>query len=66
MPQHHSLITLKALTVLYIAVFIFAGIEPVSRAVWVAEIIPVIVVLGIIWWVARHYVFSNTVARRRK
>lgn len=60
MSHHHSLITLKALTVLYIAVFIFAGIEPVSRAVWVAEIIPVIAVLGIIWWVARHYVFSNT------
>ncbi|EGU33931.1 hypothetical protein VII00023_17399 [Vibrio ichthyoenteri ATCC 700023] len=51
---------LTLLTLLYTLVFLFSAIEPVSRPVWFAEIIPAIGVLGLIWWVTRHYTFSNT------
>ena len=52
--------TLMFLSLIYSAVFIFAAISPVSRAVWVAEIIPVVGVLGIIWWLSKSFAFSKT------
>ncbi|MDA0148488.1 DUF2238 domain-containing protein [Vibrio sp. LaRot3] len=51
---------LKILTALYSLVFVFAAIEPVSRAVWIAEIIPVVIAVAIIWWMSRSFVFSKT------
>lgn len=51
---------LVSLTALYIAVFLFSAIEPASRAVWVAEIIPAVGILSVIWWISRSYRFSNT------
>ncbi|CAH0529583.1 DUF2238 domain-containing protein [Vibrio hippocampi] len=50
---------LVALSAFYCAVFAFSAIEPSSRAVWIAEIIPAIGILVIIWWVSRHFTFST-------
>ncbi len=52
--------TLLALTLVYIALFIFCAIEPASRAVWFAEIIPVVGFVLIIWRLSMHYTFSHT------
>ncbi|WP_375749857.1 DUF2238 domain-containing protein [Vibrio sp. HN007] len=53
--------TLTALLLVYLGVFIFAAIEPVSRAVWVAEILPAVGIVGIILLVTRFFfVFSKT------
>ena len=52
--------TLMLLSALYSIVFVFSAISPTSRAVWVAEILPVVGVLGIIWWVSRSFAFSKT------
>lgn len=51
---------LFALCIAYFAVFLFSSIEPLSRAVWVAEIIPALGILGIILLVSRYYMFSRT------
>jgi len=59
MPSNKSTV-LYWLTALYSIVFIFSAIEPSSRAVWIAEIIPAVGVLAVIWWVSRSYRFSNT------
>ncbi|NVJ58061.1 MAG: DUF2238 domain-containing protein [Vibrionaceae bacterium] len=59
MPSNKSSV-LYWLTALYSIVFIFSAIEPSSRAVWIAEIIPAVGVLAVIWWVSRSYRFSNT------
>lgn len=59
MPSNKSPV-LYWLTALYSIVFIFSAIEPSSRAVWIAEIIPAVGVLAVIWWVSRSYRFSNT------
>ena len=42
--------SLLLLTALYLAVFLFSAIQPSSRAVWVAEIIPAVGILAGIWW----------------
>jgi len=52
--------TLKNLSLGYIAIFIFAAISPVSRAVWVAEIIPVVLFLGLVWWISIKQPLSKT------
>lgn len=59
MPSNKSPV-LYWLTALYSIVFIFSAIEPSSRAVWIAEIIPAVGVLAVIWWLSRSYRFSNT------
>ncbi|UUM32606.1 DUF2238 domain-containing protein [Vibrio japonicus] len=59
MPNSKSPL-LTSLTALYMAVFIFSAIEPASRAVWVAEIIPAVGILSVIWWISCSYRFSNT------
>ncbi|GAB2650165.1 DUF2238 domain-containing protein [Vibrio panuliri] len=60
MDNKRSLTTLTLLTLAYSAVFVFSAIEPMSRAVWIAEIIPVVLALGIIWVLSINYKFSNT------
>ncbi|WP_341662690.1 DUF2238 domain-containing protein [Vibrio sp.] len=48
------------LTLIYAAVFVFSAISPASHAVWVAEIIPAIVILFLIWMISKQFKFSNT------
>ncbi len=48
------------LTMAYFAVFLFSAVEPFSRAVWIAEILPAAGILATIWWVSRSFRFSNT------
>lgn len=52
--------TLKLLTVFYGCVLLFSAIEPASRAVWVAEITPAILILACIILLSRSYEFSRT------
>ena len=44
----------------YFIIFLFSAIEPFSRAVWIAEIIPAIAILLLIGWFSCHYSFSKT------
>ncbi|EHR0571252.1 DUF2238 domain-containing protein [Vibrio parahaemolyticus] len=52
--------TLLGLTIFYAIVFLFSALEPSSRAVWFAEIIPAIGILIGIWAISIRYQFSNT------
>ncbi|HCG8478101.1 TPA: DUF2238 domain-containing protein [Vibrio parahaemolyticus] len=52
--------TLLGLTIFYAIVFLFSALEPSSRAVWFAEIIPAIGILIAIWTISIRYQFSNT------
>lgn len=52
--------TLKFLTAIYSAVFLFSVIDPSSIHVWLAEIVPAVAILAIIWWLSQRYVFSHT------
>ncbi|EPI5806475.1 DUF2238 domain-containing protein [Vibrio parahaemolyticus] len=52
--------TLLGLTIFYAIVFLFSELEPSSRAVWFAEIIPAIGILIAIWAISIRYQFSNT------
>ncbi|MDW1898948.1 DUF2238 domain-containing protein [Vibrio sp. Vb1337] len=52
--------TLLGLTIFYAIVFLFSALEPNSRAVWFAEIIPAIGILVSIWAISIRYQFSNT------
>ncbi|MBS9954746.1 DUF2238 domain-containing protein [Vibrio alginolyticus] len=52
--------TLLGLTIFYAIVFLFSALEPNSRAVWFAEIIPAISILVAIWAISIRYQFSNT------
>lgn len=45
---------------LYALIFTFSAIEPSSRAVWIAEVIPAVAILAIILLVSRTFTFSNT------
>ncbi|WP_194437658.1 DUF2238 domain-containing protein [Vibrio fluminensis] len=60
MTPNSNLKTLTLLTLVYSVIFVFSAIEPVSRAVWIAEIIPVVGALGIIWWLSIDFQFSKT------
>jgi len=44
---------------LYVAVFAICAISPYDRAVWWAENIPVMIVVGALVWLAPGYRFSN-------
>lgn len=48
--------TLAAVFVVYFAVL---AIDPVSRAVWIAEVIPVVIVFGLLVVTNRRFRFSN-------
>lgn len=52
--------TLLGLTIFYAIVFLFSALEPCSRAVWFAEIVPAIGILIAIWALSIRYQFSNT------
>ncbi|MFN1648932.1 DUF2238 domain-containing protein [Vibrio rotiferianus] len=52
--------TLLGLTIFYAIVFLFSALEPSSRAVWFAEIVPAIGILIAIWVLSIRYQFSNT------
>ncbi|MFH4853764.1 DUF2238 domain-containing protein [Vibrio diabolicus] len=52
--------TLLGLTIFYAIVFLFSALEPNSRAVWFAEIIPAIGILVAILAISIRYQFSNT------
>ncbi|PWI32216.1 DUF2238 domain-containing protein [Vibrio albus] len=52
--------TFKSLFCLFIGVFIFSTIDPHSWAVWVAEIIPVLIGILCIILISRHFSFSRT------
>lgn len=48
------------LTLVYLPVFTFSAIAPVSHAVWIAEILPAILILSGLWWVSHKQTLSNT------
>ena len=50
---------LKFLLFVYTGVFVFASIEPASRAVWLAEVTPAIAVLALILLISRRFTFSD-------
>ncbi|EJB8687899.1 DUF2238 domain-containing protein [Vibrio parahaemolyticus] len=55
--------TLLGLTIFYAIVFLFSALEPSSRAVWFAEIIPaigILIAIWAIWAISIRYQFSNT------
>ncbi len=56
----NNLRSLTVVTVLYSVVFLFSAIDPNSYAVWFAEILPALGILGGIWWLSRHHSFSTT------
>ncbi|WP_114764678.1 DUF2238 domain-containing protein [Vibrio rhodolitus] len=60
MTTNRNIKTLLLLTLGYSLLFTFSAINPVSRAVWIAEIIPVVLALGIIWWMSKSHEFSRT------
>ncbi|MUJ24201.1 DUF2238 domain-containing protein [Aliivibrio fischeri] len=51
---------LLALTSLYSVIFLFSAFEPISRAVWFAEIIPALLILAGIFYMATRFQFSKT------
>ena len=51
---------LLLLTLIYSAVFLFAGFDPVSRAVWFAEILPALCILAGILYISARFKFSKT------
>ncbi|MUJ38636.1 DUF2238 domain-containing protein [Aliivibrio fischeri] len=51
---------LLALTSLYSVIFLFSAFEPVSRAVWFAEIIPALLILAGILYMSTRFQFSKT------
>lgn len=52
--------TLRLLTLLYTFIFLFSVVEPSSFAVWLAEIIPALAILTIIWVISLRFTFSKT------
>ncbi|WP_322804628.1 DUF2238 domain-containing protein [Vibrio alfacsensis] len=55
-----SVSTLLGLTIFYAVIFLFSALDPSSRAVWFAEIVPAIGILIAIWAMSLRYQFSNT------
>ena len=54
-PRH-----LTWLTLIYALLFVFSAVAPTSRSVWIAEIIPVVLILAMIWCVSLYHPFSKT------
>lgn len=52
--------TLWMLLAFYVLIFAFSAFEPSSRSVWIAEIIPVILILTGILVLSKHFSFSST------
>jgi putative membrane protein len=49
-----------ALLLGYIVLFIVLGIHPHDRAVWWAENLPILAIVGLVTWLHRRFTFSNT------
>ncbi|MGF1748314.1 DUF2238 domain-containing protein [Vibrio cionasavignyae] len=58
-PSHVQRPILSVLTALYTFILVFSSIEPHSRAVWIAEVVPAIGILLLIWFVSRRFTFST-------
>lgn len=58
--NNRSLSILFWLTLGYAVVFAFSAISPTSYTVWVAEIIPALGILSLIWIISKQFKFSNT------
>ncbi|ELI5736442.1 DUF2238 domain-containing protein [Vibrio fluvialis] len=52
--------SLIGFTLAYALVFVFSAIAPSSRAVWIAEILPAMLIIAGIWWVSSHQRLSKT------
>lgn len=52
--------SLIGFTLAYAVVFVFSAIAPSSRAVWIAEILPAVLILVGIWWASTHQTLSKT------
>ncbi|NIY91972.1 DUF2238 domain-containing protein [Vibrio diazotrophicus] len=52
--------SLTFLSLAYTTVFVFSALSPTSRAVWVAEIIPALLILTIVWLVSIKQRLSTT------
>ncbi|MDH5446195.1 MAG: DUF2238 domain-containing protein [Gammaproteobacteria bacterium] len=50
----------KLLLLIYVLVFSVCAISPYDRAVWWAENIPVLIIVGLLVYTRRHYQFTNT------
>ncbi len=48
-----------ALLAIFVVVFIWLGIDPASRTVWIAEVIPVVAVVAILVMTVKGFRFSN-------
>ena len=46
--------------ILYFIVFAVCAIEPYSWSVWFAENLPIVILIGVVAWVARKFEFSTT------
>ncbi|UGA57070.1 DUF2238 domain-containing protein [Vibrio sp. VB16] len=57
---NNSKVTLWILLGLYALIFAFSAFEPSSRSVWIAEIIPVVLILAGILVISRRFAFSST------
>ena len=51
---------LATLTSLYSCVFLFSAFSPVSRAIWIAEILPALFILAGILYMSTRFKFSKT------
>ncbi|MCG3721447.1 DUF2238 domain-containing protein [Vibrio cincinnatiensis] len=47
-------------TFAYLPIFLFSAIAPTSHAVWIAEILPALCILSVLWWVSYHGTLSKT------
>ncbi|XAW88021.1 DUF2238 domain-containing protein [Vibrio sp. CDRSL-10 TSBA] len=52
--------SLIGLSLAYALVFLFSAIAPSSRSVWIAEIVPVMLILAAIWWISAQQRLSKT------
>ncbi len=52
--------SLSLMSLLYAVIFVFSAIDPSSRAVWIAEIIPAMLILSLVWLVSLKQTLSTT------
>ncbi len=57
---NNNKVTLWILLGFYALIFAFSAFEPSSRSVWIAEIIPVVLILAGILVISRRFAFSST------
>ncbi len=50
----------QLLAICFAIFFVWMGIEPISREVWIAEVIPVVIIYAVLLWHHRYFRFSNT------